>query len=181
VEVVDFIVRGHLGGYVRGGDPKTWNPLVWAALLQIFKPKTLIDVGCGEGHALAWFRSNGLDVLGLDGIPQPDRDILQHDFTEGPFIPVLPVDLIWCCEFVEHVEDQYKENFLKTFDASRVIAMTHALPGQPGHHHVNCREAQYWIDLLTSRGFIYQLALTTQLRGLEPDTWFGQQGLVFTR
>ncbi len=36
-------------------------------------------------------------------------------------------DLIWCCEFVEHVEEARKDNFLAVFKRGRVVAMTHAL------------------------------------------------------
>ena len=31
--------------------------------------------------------------------------------------------------------------------------MTHALPGQGGHHHVNCQPPEYWIEKMARRGY----------------------------
>jgi hypothetical protein len=31
--------------------------------------------------------------------------------------------------------------------------MTHGLPGQEGHHHVNCQPTEYWLKHLADRGF----------------------------
>jgi hypothetical protein len=31
--------------------------------------------------------------------------------------------------------------------------MTHALPGKNGHHHVNCRTEDYWIDMFKKYDF----------------------------
>ena len=31
--------------------------------------------------------------------------------------------------------------------------MTHALPGQPGHHHVNCQPIEYWVAVMQAFGF----------------------------
>ena len=31
--------------------------------------------------------------------------------------------------------------------------MTHAVPGQKGHHHVNCQPTPYWVNHLTARNY----------------------------
>ena len=35
----------------------------------------------------------------------------------------------------------------------KYLFMTHAIPGQPGHHHVNCQDSSYWIDQLAKKKY----------------------------
>jgi len=78
--------------------------------------------------------------------------------------------LCWSCEFVEHVEEQYVDNFLKDFAQARYIIMTHATPGQSerdhAHHHVNEQNAEYWIDKIQNFGYNYDVEATTALRAI---------------
>lgn len=55
------------------------------------------------------------------------------------------------------------------FNESNLVAMTHALPGQPGHHHVNCKNADYWIKIFNEYGFEYLEDYSISLRNLLPD------------
>ncbi len=64
-------------------------------------------------------------------------------------------DLIWCCEVVEHVEEEFVQNIMDTFKLGKIVALTHAVPGQKGYHHVNCKPKEYWIDLMISDNFKY--------------------------
>lgn len=151
----------HLGGCVIEGDGGTFAPQVWDKIIEKFEPKTVIDVGCGAGHSLKYFLDKHLDGIGVEGFQEaikrsPVREsIVSHDYTKGPFVPPNDFDLAWCCEFVEHVEERYVNNFMRTFEKCKLVAMTHAVPGQPGYHHVNCQEAKYWIDLFSNHGFVY--------------------------
>lgn len=176
---VTFIEAEHLGGYVEGGDPKTWCPNVWQALIDIYNPAKVVDIGCGEGHALNWFLEKGLQGIGLEGIPQDNPHIYCVDFTKGPVYTI--ADLAWCCEFVEHVEEEFAANFFATFHGCQVVAMTHGLPGQPGYHHVNCQPPEYWIERMKYIGFKLNPDVTQYLRELDPDTWFAVSGLVFEK
>lgn len=173
--------RPHLGGYLLGGDPGSWYPALWEWLLRKYGVKSVIDVGCGEGHSLRWFAKRGCDVLGVEGIAQPDHRIDTHDFCDGPFIPDRVFDLAWCCEFVEHVGAEFEENFLETFEFTGMVAMTHGLPGQGGHHHVNCQPPAYWIERLRTHGFRLNRPATRRARELTPNGYFDWSGLVFVR
>lgn len=195
------IDEGHLGGYIRGrqsatptveklkhGDPATWTPELWLWAYQTLGIRSVIDIGCGEGHAARYFRDLGCDVLGIDGSKQAKRDSVipgqhvTHDFTVGPFHPATTFDLAWSCEFVEHVEERYLDNFLETFTFSRhYLMMTYAGPGQPGHHHVNCQHMDYWIDKVESAGFQFDQALTETSRAISSEGHYKHHGLLFTR
>lgn len=195
----EFVTDGHLGGYVAGGDPDTWYPNLWTWLIAALSVERVIDVGCGDGATVDWFVSRGVEVFGLDGVEQEDHPlVVEHDYTEGPYPhiwgadergePLTPpgIDLIWSCEFVEHVEAQYVDNFLATFQLARYVAMTHALPGQPGWHHVNCQDSDYWVEQLGRYGMILDPHLTAQARAVastDPavNNYFARSGLVFER
>lgn len=160
----------HLGGYLYDGDPATTFPNLWKTLVKDKKIKSVLDVGCGRGHALKIFKDLGCSVLGIEGCPEavrtsvvPER-VKCYDFTYQKIIPQKEFDLVISVEFVEHVEEAYKENFLTCFDKGKYIAMTFAGPGQGGHHHVNCQPAEYWISEIEKRGFIYNEEYTKILK-----------------
>ena len=192
----DFYVeqeRPHLGGYIRGGDPATFYPQLWEWLVNEYGVESVIDVGCGEGHAARYFADLGCDVIGIDGVWQLSQNwqFYMHDYTEEPWPTAVrgnrmdgATDLVWSCEFVEHVPEEHVPNFLTTFQMARMVAMTHAEPGQPGYHHVNCRSADYWIGALAAAGFRLDTDMTTAARGLalmtqNPINHFARSGLVF--
>jgi SAM-dependent methyltransferase len=190
---LDMVKDGHLGGYVRGGDPGTWCPNLWQWLVATFEIRSVLDVGCGEGQSTRFFRDLGCEVIGVDGCRQaiadsviPECSVL-HDFCEGPFIPSRPVDLVWSCEFVEHVEERFLDNLLRTFASARkAVAMTHAFPGQRGHHHVNCQKSAYWIRHLERSGLVChvasaQRARTVSLADHPRINHFARSGLLFLR
>jgi SAM-dependent methyltransferase len=168
--------KNHLGGYIVGGDRSTYATEVWDWMIQN-NLKSILDVGCGEGHSVKYFSDNGCDVVGIEGSekainnsPAKDRLIL-HDYTIEPFIPQKVYDAIWCCEFVEHVEEKYVDNFLSTFDYANNIFLTHAIPNQGGYHHVNEQHAQYWINKIEQRNFHFNEQLSLYLRQLTQARW----------
>lgn len=187
--------RPHLGGYIEGGDPATWFPELWDWLMFVCNVRSVIDVGCGEGHAARYFADAGCDVIGIDGVWQLSENwqFHMHDYTKGPWPSEVKgnrmegaTDLVWSCEFVEHVEERYVPNFLTTFQMARMVLMTHAEPGQPGHHHVNCQPAEYWIGAMAAAGFRYEEAATREARARaalnrNPINHFARAGLVFRR
>lgn len=180
------VVEGHLGGYVAGGDPATYFPDLWQWLIDKAGVTSMLDVGCGEGHALKFFRERGCTVWGVEGIPQDDPDIVLHDYTGGAWVPYANVDLVWSCEFVEHVGEAYVPNFLRTFRAAPLVLITHAERGQAGHHHVNCQPADYWIGALAAIGYELDVDLTETTRALSrfnPSPWnhYARSGLAFRR
>lgn len=152
----------------------------------------MLDLGCGEAQATRYFLDKGVDAYGVDAsrVAQemsrlPSCRFILHDITQGP----LPLphwynlyDLVWCCEFVEHVEERYLPNILHTFKQARVVAMTHGVPGQFGHHHVNNQPPQYWVTELNRIGFQYDINHTVQSRQVTtPASYWGMSGMIFMR
>ena len=176
--------ESHLGGYVPGGDKWTWFPNLWTWFVHSFEIKSVLDIGCGEGHSTKFFHDLGCDVLGIEGSSQAIKDsvipemIKKYDFCDGPYIPDKTYDLIWCCEFVEHVEEKYLSNFLKTFESGKYLLLTHATPGQGGYHHVNEQSFVYWLQYLQNIGFKLLPEVTLLAREKSIDYFFLRSGLV---
>lgn len=194
-KLMDKMVKeGHLGGYIPGGDPGTWCPHLWRWAIETFQVRSMLDVGCGEGHSARFFQQQGCDILGIEGSAEalastaiPGK-VAAHDFTKGAFDVPRPFDLVWSCEFLEHVESRYEDNILATFaHSTKAILVTHAFPWQTdGHHHVNCRPSRHWIRRIEAIGFTCDVDLTLQARTVTLQDYpgvnhFARSGLVFVR
>jgi hypothetical protein len=125
-------------------------------LIEALGVKSMVDIGCGPAGMVELARSKGIEVLGVDGDFVVDRkvdDIVIHDYQVAPYIPQKNYDLAWTVEFVEHIEEGYIRNFVASMDKCKYVLMTHAFPGQAGHHHVNCQVSAYWIHLMNAFGY----------------------------
>ena len=162
---------GHLGGCNVEGDPATHYPIMWKFLCDELKIKSVVDIGCGFGYSLDFFKKHlKLHSIGVEGSPKVqelalNRDAIKvHDYSKGPLTFPKNYDLAWSSEFVEHVSPKYVENFISTFKCCKYIAITYASVGQTGHHHVNENTENYWINLMMTHGLIFDRDLTVQLR-----------------
>lgn len=187
----------HLGGYMDGeiGDPATYYPNMWKYVVDKFNIKSVLDIGCGMGISCSFFKKIGCDVIGIEGDPickqksNAKEYIITHDYTLGPSKIDTNFDLGWCCEFVEHVESQYIDNFMKDFKKCKLVLCTHAFPNQAGHHHVNLQNSEYWVDVFKNNNLMYNDELTKELREISIHDWktyspnhkshFVRSGLVF--
>lgn len=183
----DFLIRDEtardLGGNLRHGDGQTITPALWRALIDRYAPRSMLDLGAGEGHAAAFFARHGVHAHGFDGLQgNVDRavhPIALHDLKAGAYI--YPCDMVHCVEVVEHVHPDYLDNLLITLTNAPVIVMTHALPGQRGHNHVNLQTAEYWVEELDARGYRPAIDiphLRAIARAERSDSYFAETGLV---
>lgn len=166
----------HLGSAIPQGDSNTIMHDVWGYLLVKYNPAGVLDLGCGYGHALKWFRENGLcNITGIEGFKDAvDQSLVPghvvlHDFTTGPAPVGTPHDLVWSAEFLEHVEERYLPNVMAAIRLGRYACVTHGEPGQYGHHHVNCQTTEYWVQKFHEYGFIHLEDETSILR--RTDRW----------
>lgn len=162
--------RPHLGGYNPDHDGQgTWGPELWQKLIDDLGIKSMVEIGSGLGDTVRWFREHGVAAVGIEGEPTAAREssAILHDYTRGPFA-IPEVDLVWSAEVVEHIEEQYIDNFMRTFQAGKHVGLTAAQPGDAGHHHVNCRSPDYWIEVFKRYGFVYDREYTRALKRVVP-------------
>lgn len=155
----------HLGGH----EMKTHiDRGVLVFIINTLGIKTMLDIGCGPGGMVELARELGIDSYGIDGDfrlerTHPEKYYVQ-DFTKGKAVIDKTFDLAYSCEFVEHVEEKYLDNFMDAFIKANTVIMTYAPEGTPGHHHVNCRTKGYWIEVFKNYGFMFDQNLTNNIR-----------------
>ncbi len=178
--------RPDLGGNLRHGDLCTHSPVLWRFLVERFAITSVLDVGCGEGHAVAFFRRIGCIAHGIDGlhlnIKRAVTPIALHDLTLSSY--TMPVDMVWSCEVAEHLPEEKIDYFIDTLTNGRVVAMTHAVPGQSGHHHVNCQPKEYWQAKMAEKGFTLDRQNEEYRKVARSDlifNYFSASGLIFHR
>ena len=148
--------------------------------------ETMLDIGCGPGGMKKIANDMGIDWYGVDGdatvIENTDYSLV-HDFTLGEAKIDKTFDLIWCTEFLEHVEEKYVPNYMPLFELGKMAVVTAAPPGWPGHHHVNCREESYWVDVFKNYGLRFNEELTNEFKSLSQmrKNFFKRAGMVFLK
>jgi SAM-dependent methyltransferase len=165
---------GHWGGaFLDAPDTATFLPDVWDYLIEKYQVRSVLDVGAGAGWSTKWFANRGIYTLGVEGCrealekSQCRANIVEHDYSAAPFVPSMLLDLAWCAGFVEHIEEEFIPNFMASFRACQYVCLTHAEPGQPGYHHVNCQPTEYWINKMNEFGFDHDAAETARLRSTD--------------
>jgi hypothetical protein len=174
----------HLGGNSVECNPHTFCPDSWNYVIKKYNIKSVMDVGSGYGHAAKWFADQGLKSVAIEGLrvnvenaiyPTTEVDLTKQSYTAD-------VEMVNCVEVVEHVDEKYLNNLLDTMCCGKYIFMTHGLPRQRGHHHVNNQPTSYWIDHLAARGFKLQEQDSAEIKRLcGYATHIGETGMLFIK
>jgi len=140
-------------------------------LKEKFGIKTMIDLGCGPGDMVRIACDRGIKAIGIDGDytladewKSKGIDVILHDFTKGGLELDKRYDLCYSVEFLEHVEEDYQKNYMEVFQKCCYVVCTAAPPGYTGHHHVNCRDQDYWVSVFDQYGFDFNLSETRSIR-----------------
>lgn len=186
----DFITnpaKPHVAGYFRFGEQPV-NIIKY--LIERFKPVTVLDVGSGPFGSKKIFNYHGVQwVWCIDGDDQllSREDLQEHlstfsvvDLERSAYRFPTTFDMVYSYECAEHIGnvDNYVETI--TVNCGNILAITHALPNQGGHHHVNEQDDDYWIDKITGKGFEYLENESIEGRATG-DGYFSQSGLIFQK
>jgi len=179
-------------GYVtinNGVDSVTKSAKVIAPIIcEKFKPKSIIDLGCGIGDWLKVFRDNGVErVVGLDGPWVSDELFIipKECFQRVDFYDLSPpskkFDLAVCLEVAEHVDTAIAEKMLDYLcKSSDLVLFSAAIPGQGGHEHINERYQTYWIEKFREHGFsAFDLIRPAVWLDQRVSWWYQQNCIVF--
>jgi hypothetical protein len=126
--------KPHLGGFTEM-DMDGISPKLWKYMIEYFGIKSILDVGCGRGISTSWFHFHGVQVQCVEGshdgveqniLPNKATQVVEHDFSRGPWWPEQTVDAVWCVEFLEHVGRNFHHNYLPAFRKAALLFVTHS-------------------------------------------------------
>jgi SAM-dependent methyltransferase len=157
-------------------------------LLELFNPKSVVDIGCGLGTWLSVFKNNGvLKVLGMDGdyINESDLHIPKENFIGvdlcSPFKIDTTFDLAVCLEVAEHLPENKAESLIDLLTSlSSVVVFSAAIPGQGGRNHINEQWPDYWGRRFESKGYkSYDLIRSRYWNNTEIEPWYSQNMFIY--
>lgn len=182
-------------GYFRFVERTTSEsaPVIAATILELFRPASVIDVGCGTGVLLECLRENGVRVKGLEYA----QAALEH--CRRRQLEVVPFDVesdaapdLWRADVVVSMEvghqlrpeaaDRYVELLCRLGD---VVLFSSETPGGGDQLPRNEQPHSYWIDKFRGRSFAFLEPLSRQVRegwrerAVAP--WFARNLLIFKR
>ncbi len=153
--------------------------------LTYFKPKTVLDVGCGLGTWLKIFEENQCDVLGIDGDYIEIKKLLidNNKFKAYNLNEVFNLDrkfdLAISLEVAEHILPENAKTFIDSICFhSDIVLFSAAIPGQEGTLHFNEQYNEYWIDLFAKNGYECIDFLRHKIWNNKKISWWYRQNIL---
>jgi SAM-dependent methyltransferase len=130
-------------------------------IFEIFKPKSIVDVGCGTGTFLYEFKKLGVnEVLGIDGMWVDKNKLIinKGEFIEADLEKPIKLsnkfDLVLCLEVAEHLSQKSADIIVDSLTGmGNIIAFSAALKKQGGQNHVNEQPFFYWKEKFEKNGY----------------------------
>jgi SAM-dependent methyltransferase len=170
-------------------------PVMADTIISHFKPKTVIDVGCGTGALLAEIKRRGVTVHGLEysdaGLALSrikGLDVEKFDLQFGGLdsIKKIEANLTLSLEVAEHIPPALADHYIEAICSfSPLVIMTAATPGQGGLDHVNEQPHAYWIEKMNEKQFHHDKKLSAEIRKRWTENgvarWYANNVMVFRR
>lgn len=157
-------------------------------VMDLVKPHSVVDVGCGLGSWLAVFRQHGIeDFLGIDGFePEPSgleipaRQFRRHDLAQ-PLELDRRFDLVVCLEVAEHLLPDHGRALVESLTRlGPIVLFSAAVPGQGGRGHVNEQWPDYWAGCFDPLGYRPVDCIREAIwEDGEVEPWYRQNALLY--
>lgn len=160
-------------------------------LMELIRPQSVVDIGCGLGAGLQAFRENGVrETLGIDGdYIDPKRIVIPEDCFASMDLrnPVASIgqsyDLAICLEVVEHLPESSASRLVGFITTLAPVAFFGAaVPGQGGTGHPNEQWPDYWGRHFADRGYRMLDVIRPQIWNMEQvEPWYCQNSFLYVR
>jgi hypothetical protein len=172
----------HAGGSRHSAE------IVLPHIVKLINPKSVIDIGCGIGTWISFFKDKNIEkFIGVDGdyvdrnqLLIPKENFIPHDLTK-PFKHEEKYDLVISLEVAEHIEEQFSDIFIDTLTGlGDVVLFSAAIPWQRALTHVNEQWQEYWAAKFKKRGYLAVDCIRKKV-WQEPDIeiWYAQNIIVY--
>ncbi len=174
---------------IRSGARRSAQVVV-PIVLQLLRPKSIVDVGCGDGTWLSVFQEFGVsDTVGLDGdyVDRRQLQIPQDQFKatdlSSPFELTRTFDLAVSLEVAEHLPRRSAKGFVDSLtQLAPLVLFSAAIPLQGGTQHLNEQWPGYWVNLFRGHDYSAIDCIRGRIWEDEQVEWFyAQNTLVFAR
>jgi len=157
-------------------------------VLKLLAPRSVIDVGCGEGTWLSVFREQGVaDICGVDGdyvdrqrLEIPADCFLARDLAQ-PLRLGRRYDLATSLEVAEHLPPACSEMFVESLvRLASAVLFSAAAPYQGGAQHVNEQWPAYWAERFAVHDYLPVDCLRRTLwRRDDVEWWYAQNVFLY--
>lgn len=173
--------------------PKAIYQAYARVIAEIFNPDSILDLGCANGYALAWWQKQKIKISGLE----PARAAFTYmPKTVQPFVKQLdlrqilnlkPAEVVNFTEVAEHIDKKYETIMLNNVINSVKKYLIISWSNEANVEHVNPQPENYVRKKLQNLGLFFEPELTQELKQklLAPDfkdwTHWSKYILVFSR
>jgi putative flippase GtrA len=156
-------------------------------VISYISPKSIVDVGCGEGIWASVFKSSGVkDICGIDGhwvkvdeLTIPKENFIVKDL-EKPLELGRKYSLAVSLEVGEHLSNESSETFVKNLtDLAPVVLFSAAIPLQGGSRHINEQWPEYWEKKFATLGYVPVDCIRRKVWNDEDVSFFYKQNIFF--
>lgn len=154
-------------------------------LLDLVKPTSVLDVGCGTGTWLKVFEEAGIhDYIGIDAdyldkklLKIPDAKFKALDLSKSWTLH-RKFDLVISLEVAEHLPEDSADLFVASLAChADTIVFSAAVPGQGGQNHINEQWPTYWQEKFLKHGFYFHDAIRPLIWNNEHVDWWYRQNI----
>jgi SAM-dependent methyltransferase len=157
-------------------------------VMELVAPRSVVDVGCGDGTWLSVFYEHGItDVYGVDGeyVDRASLEIPRERFHSHDLCRPLPLsrrfDLAMSLEVAEHLPAEAADEFVASLvRLAPIVLFSAAAPYQGGEHHVNEQWPAYWSERFAHYNFLPVDCLRRRIWA-NPDVewWYAQNVFLY--
>lgn len=152
----------------RGGKVAEWKKTIGSDIVDVFKIKSIVDLGCSIGSFLVGAKLKGAKVKGYEFAYEAAKNYIDETVKKRIQFGDLSEEILFeqkyeCClsvEVAEHIPEEFEDTFIKNIvTATNNLIILTASP-HDGKYHLNCKPKEHWIEKIEKFGFFYRPEIT---------------------